>query len=61
MADDNDSIKVVCGEDTRDCETGTLPVQRGAGYSTADGEYLYYDDAKVGIPFYKFPDERKVG
>ena len=40
MSDDNNSIKVVCIEDLRDCETGTLPVKRGAGYSIANREYL---------------------
>lgn len=61
MADEDESVKVVCGEDLGDCETGSLPAKRGTGYSIANGEYLYDDDTKVGIPFYKFPDERKVG
>ena len=40
MADEDESVKVVCGEDPRDCETGSLPVKRGTGYSIANWEYL---------------------
>lgn len=40
VSNDNNTVKVVDSKDLRDRKTGSLPVERGASYSTANREYL---------------------